>query len=283
MAAYSGIIIAEELGRETRIERIMFRMTLPLSDILSSIEAALHKMEETESETKKLLQTTRIDPFTLAPIADCSVCGLNFNSAGNSPVDISPSHRLPCSHMICETCLKSWLAVAGSCPVCRYKLTDRIFVKKYLDPRNKAYSCPILEQICFLGRTYLQTNRADITFRGFYDWAKVQETGYVDREIENLERAFEPFSTTFEESAIQGASGQDFKTDFWEKNVAWLAADMTTDIWLAMINGIEPPYRDSPLSPRDDYSGSEDSGDQSAYAASNDSDDDSGPNDRKYR
>lgn len=259
MATFSGITIAEELGPETRFERIMFRMTLPLSNILANVEEALIKMHEVTLETERLLETTRIDPSPLGPTADCSVCG-------NFPVHTSPPHCLPCRHMVCGTCLTSWLAKAGSCPVCRHKLTSRIFVNDDTDIRNEAVARSILLKIFYLGRLYLLTNPADVTFRGFYNSSKADAKRGLVEDIETLELMFESFSTTFEDSAIQGPSGQDFKIKFWEREAARFTAGIAIRDWVAMISGIEPPATD-------DYSGSERDGDQSQYAAFTASDD----------
>ena len=271
MATFSGITIAEELGLETRFERIMFRMTLPLSDILVNVEEALIKMHEVTLETEKLLETTRIDLSNLAPTADCSICGLIFNPSGNPPVHTSPPHCLPCRHVICGTCLTSWLAEAGSCPVCRHKLTRRVFVNDDTDIRNEAVARSILQQIFQLGTLYLLTNPADVTFRGFYNLSKADAKRGLVGDIETLELVFESFSTTFEDSAIQGPSGQSFKKDLWEREAARFTAGIVIDEWVAMMSGIESP-------PTDDYSGSEGDGDQSQRAASTASDDEEDEN-----
>lgn len=277
---YEGINVSEELGLETRIERIMFRMTLPLSRILSNVGKALYKLQEIDCETKTFLQTTRINPSTLSSTTDCLVCGLILHPADILTVDIAPSHRLPCSHMICGTCLTNWLAIAGSCPFCRHKLTSRMFIDDKFDPRNEAYARPILEEIFLQGRTYLQTKPADITFRGFYNsGANGEATGEIGQKMEILELLFQQFSTTFEDSSMQTDLGQDFKTRFWEGNVARLAAGLTERAWRAMISGIESPSRESPLSPTESYSGSESDEVKSSYAASDaggDKDDENG-------
>lgn len=260
MPIYEGINFPEELGLDTRVERIMFRMTLPLSSILSDVEKTLNNMRQLDLETKLFLQTTRIDPSHITSTTECPVCGTD---------DLDFSHHLPCNHVICGTCLTDWLAIAGSCPFCRHKLTNRIFIDDELDPRNEAYARSILEQLSLEGRLYLQTNPVDVTFRGFYkSGAKGEVTGEIGPKMELMELLFQQFSTTFEDSSIQSDMGQHFKTHFWEENSAGLAANWTEQVWRAMRCGIESPYRDSPLSPTDSYSGNESDGEQSSYAAS---------------
>lgn len=260
MSIFEGINFPEELGLDTRIERMMFRMTLPLSNILSDVEKGLNSIRQLDLETDTFLQTTRIDPPPITSTTECPVCGT---------IDLASSHRLPCSHVICGTCLADWLAIAGSCPFCRYKLTNRIFIDDDFDPRNEAYARSILTEIFLQGRLYLQTNPADVTFRGFYKSGAIGEaTGKVGPKMEFLDLLFQQFSTTFEDSSMQSDLGQDFKTRFWEENSAALAAGWTEQVWRAMRCGIESPYRDSPLSPTDSYSGNESGREQSSYAAS---------------
>ena len=240
MTIREGITFPEELGIETHIERLMFRMTLPLTGILTNVEEALHEIEKVDCETRNILQTTRIDPALLAPATDCSVCGLILNPA-RIP-DLASAHRLPCNHNICGTCLTNWLAKAGSCPFCRHKLTSRMFIDDEFDPRNEAYARPILEEILLQGRIYLQTDPADITFRGFYNsGANVETTGEFSLKMEILELLFQQYSTALEDSSMRSELGQNFKIKFWEENVAKIATDWTEEAWRAMRSGIESP------------------------------------------
>lgn len=260
MPIYEGISLPEELGIDTHVERIAFRMTLPLSNILSDIEKTLNNMRQLDLDTEIFLQTTRIDPPPITSTTECPVC---------DTVDLASSHQLPCSHVICGTCLTDWLAIAGSCPFCRHKLTNRRFIDDELDPRNEAFARSILDQLSLEGRLYLQTNPVDVTFRGFYkSGASGEATGEIGPKMEIMELLFQQFSTTFEDSSIQSDLGQDFKTHFWEENSAGFAAGWTEQVWRAIRYGIESPYRDSPLSPTDSYSGSESDGEQSSYGAS---------------
>lgn len=260
MSIYEGISFPEELGLDTRIERMMFRMTLPLNNILLDVEKALSNIRQIESETETFIQTTRIDPPPITSTTECPVCGT---------IDLVSSHRLPCSHVICGTCLADWLANAGSCPFCRYKLTNRIFIDDEFDPRNEDYARLVLAEMSLQGRLYLQTNPADVTFRGFYKSGAIGEaTGEIGPKIESLELLFQKFSTTFEDSSMQSDLGQDFKTHFWEENSAALASGWTEQVWRAMRFGIGSPYRDSPLSPTDSYSWNGSDGEQSSYEAS---------------
>lgn len=260
MSIYEGISFPEELGLDTRVERIMFRMTLPISNILSDVEKTLNNMRQVDFETETFLQTTRIDPPPTTSTTECPVC---------DTIDLTTSHRLPCSHVICGTCLTDWLAIAGSCPFCRYKLTNRIFIDDEFDPRNEAYARSILVDLSLEWHRYLQSSPADVTFRGFYkSGARGEATGEIGPKMELLELLFQQFSTTFEDSSMQSDLGQDFKTHFWEENSAVLAAGWTEQVWRAMRCGIESAYRDSPLSPTDSYSGNESDGEQSSYAAS---------------
>lgn len=244
MSIHEGITFPEELGLETRIERIMFRMTLPLTSILANVEGALHEIEKVDCETKNILQTTRIDPALLAPATDCSVCGLTLNPARIPTVDLAPAHRLPCNHKICGTCLTNWLAKAGSCPFCRHRLTSRIFIDDEFDPRSEAYARPILEEIILQGRTYLQTDPADITFRGFYNsGANGETTEEFSQKMEILELLFQQYSTALEDFSLRSELGQNFKIKFWEENAAKIAAGWTEQAWRAMRSGIESPDR----------------------------------------
>lgn len=223
MANFSGVTVVTGGHLESGYEQFLFRMTLPLSDILLCVQQALINMHEVTLETERLLETTRIHASLLAPTVDCSVCGLIFNTSGDPPVHTSPPHYLPCRHMVCGTCLTSWLAKAGSCPVCRHKLTRRIFVYDETDIRNEVVARPILEYILHQGRRYLLTNPADVTYLGFH------KRGLVGAN-ETLELMFSFFSTTFENSAIQGPSGQDFKKDLWERNAARLTAELARGV-----------------------------------------------------
>lgn len=237
MSSHEGVNIADELGFETRVERIMFRMTLPLSDILSDVAKTLNDMQQIDFETEVLLMTTRIDQAPTTSTTECPVCCC---------VALAHSHHLPCGHVICGKCLSDWLAVAGSCPFCRHKLTDRKYVDNKLDPRNEAYARSILEQLYEEGRRYLRTNPADVTFRGFVESGRSDETGEVFPQMQILESLFQQFSTAFEDLAIQSDLGQEFKRHFWEENSAVLAAVLGAGrfekLWLAMRGGIESHY-----------------------------------------
>lgn len=230
MANFSGVIVVTGGHVESGYERFLFRMTLPLTDILHCVQQALINMHELTLETERLLETTRIHASLLARTVDCSVCGLTFNPSGDPQVHTSPPHYLPCRHMVCGTCLTSWLAKAGSCPVCRHKLTGRIFVYDETDFRNEDVARPILEYILHQGRLYLLTNPADVTYFGFHNRDLVGDN-------ETLELMFNFFSTTFEDSAIQGPLGQDFKTGLWERNAAGLTAALAQGLAVTTPDG----------------------------------------------
>lgn len=88
----------------------------------------------------------------------------------------------------------------------------------------------ILEQILHQGMLYLLTTPADVTFRGFHNRLKADAKRGLVGDIETLELMLDSFSTTFEDSALQGPSGQDFKTDLWERNAARLTAELARGI-----------------------------------------------------
>lgn len=233
MSIHQGVTIADELGFDTRVERVMFRLTLPLSNILSDVKKTLDDMRQIDFETESLLQTTLIDQPPTTSTTECPVC---------RTVALAPSHHLPCGHVICGTCLTGWLAVAGSCPFCRHKLTHRKYIENEFDPRNEAYARSILEQLYAEGSRYLRTNPADVTFRGFCKSGLSDETGEVFPKLQILELLFQQFSTAFEDLAIQSDLGQEFKTNYWEEYSSVLAAGRFENLWLAMRCGIESHY-----------------------------------------
>lgn len=239
MSIHEGITFPVELGLDTRVERVMFRMNLPLSEILIDVNTTLDDMRQIDLETAVLLKTTLIDTPPIASTPECPVC---------CSVDLASSHHLPCGHVICGTCLTDWLDVAGTCPFCRHKLTNRRYVDDEFNPRNEAYARSILEQLYAEGRRYLNTNPADVTFRGFYNAGRSLETGVVGPKMELLQLLFQQFSTAFEDSAIQSDLGQNFKTAFWEQNSELIASGWSEKLWLALRCGTESPYTNSPFS-----------------------------------
>lgn len=197
-------------------------------------------MRQIDIETEVLLEATLIDQPPLTSTTECLVCRTLAPAC---------SHHAPCGHVICGTCLTDQLAVAGSCSFCRHILTNRRHVDDEFSPRNEAYARSILEQLYAEGRPYLRNNPADVTSRGFYKSGRCSDSGQVGPKMELLQLLLQKFSTAFEDSAIQRKLSQEFKTHFWDENIAVIAAVLSEKLWPAMRCETESPYTDSSLPP----------------------------------
>lgn len=211
--------------------RVGFRMMQPLNDILLCVKNTLQSMEmgDIPRETERFLLTVpAVDPLHLDATKDCSTCGQEFDPADYDYNDTSsvrsPSLllRLPCKHIICHGCLKAWLAKAGSCPICRYKLTERVFVEDEKDPRTEANAPSILKPILNIGLRWLATvpdkdDTEENTFGEFCQWAVCKETADQCAAMSAL-GLFGAFSTSVEDARLQSEAGQRWIAEFRSKN-----------------------------------------------------------------
>ena len=212
-------------------------MIQPLKDILLCVRNTLQSMKSDEiaGETERFLLTVpTVDPLHPDPPQDCSTCDRVFDPTNDNHNDTSGVRssglplRLPCKHIICHGCLKTWLAKAGSCPICRHKLTGRVFIEDEKDPRTEANSPSILEPILNFGLHWLATvpatdNTEENTFGQFCAWAYLEETAEQRAAMRAL-TLFGAFSTSMEEARSQGKFGQWWIAEFRSKNSSWVAA-----------------------------------------------------------
>ncbi len=212
-----------------REAQMLFRMTQPLKGILLCVKNTLQLMDELPAETERFLLTVpAVDQLHLDPKPDCSICAQAFDPTQDTHSDTSGvrSHclllRLPCKHIICHGCLKSWLAKAGSCPICRQELTSRVFIEDDTDPRNEANSRPILESILTTGLGWLATvptedDTDENTFGAYCRWASRNETAEQRAAMSAL-KFFTVFSTSVEDAKFQGEFRQRWIAEFQCKN-----------------------------------------------------------------
>lgn len=235
------ITFPSDISQEAVRERVYFRMPQPLKDILLRVKNTLQSMKSGEiaGETERFLLTVpTVDPLHLDPPQDCSTCDRVFDPADDNHSDTSgvPSSglllRLPSKqskHIICHGCLRTWLAKVGSCPICRHKLTGRVFIEDEKDPRTEANSPSILEPILNFGLRWLATvpatdNTEENTFGEFCAWAYLEETAEQRAAMRAL-ALFGAFSTSVEEARLQGKFGQWWIAAFRSKNNSWVAAN----------------------------------------------------------
>ena len=227
------ITFPRDINIDATVERLRFRMIQPLNDILLCVKNTLPSLDqslhEIAVETEKLLLTVpTVNSFSLDPTPDCSLCGGVFNSADDNQSDASDFYspglllRLPCKHIICSGCLKSWLAKAGSCPICRHKLTSRKFFGIETDPRNELWSRPALDSVLNAGLRWLATISAEgktveNTFGEFRDWAAKEETA-EQRAAMSAVRSFGRFSTSVEDASLHSEFGQRWIANYRIRN-----------------------------------------------------------------
>ena len=212
-----------------REEKMLFRMIQPLKGILLCVKNTLQLMDELPAKTERFLLTVpAVGQPHLDPTPECSICGLVFNPAEDNRSDTSGVCssdlllRLPCKHITCYGCLKSWLAKAGSCPICRHELTGRVFIEDDTDPRTEANSRPILETILNTGLRWLasiptEDDTEENTFRAFCMWANRKETEEQRAAMSAL-KFFTAFSTSVEDAQFQGEVSRRWIAEFRSKN-----------------------------------------------------------------
>lgn len=212
-----------------REEKLLFRMSQPLKGILLCVKNTLQLMEELPAMTERfLLAVPSVDQSQLEPTPECSICGLVYNPTEVNRSDTSGVRsldlllRLPCKHIICYGCLKSWLAKAGSCPICRHQLTGRTFIEDDTDPRTEANSRPIFETILNTGLRWLATfptedDTDENTFGAFCMWANRKETEEQRAAMSSL-KFFSAFSTSVEDARFQQEVSQPWIAEFRSKN-----------------------------------------------------------------
>lgn len=212
-----------------REAQLLFRMTQPLKVILLCVKNTLQLMDELPAETERFLLTVpTVDQLHLDPTPECSICFQGLDRTEGSHADTSGvrSHdllvRLPCKHIICYGCLKTWLAKAGSCPICRHELTSRIFIEEDTDPRTEVNSRPILESILSTGLAWLaavttEDDTDENTFGRYCMWASYEETAEQRAAMDAL-KFFTVFSTSVEDETFQGEFRQRWIAEFHRKN-----------------------------------------------------------------
>lgn len=212
-----------------REAQLLFRMTQSMKGILLCVKNTLQLMDDLPAETERFLLTVpKVDQLHFDPTPDCSICFQSFNPTEDDHTDTSGARSpdllvcLPCKHIICHGCLKSWLAKAGSCPICRHELTSRIFIEDDTDPRTEANSRPILESILTTGLVWLATVATEVatdenTFGSYCLWASQEETAEQRTAMDAL-KYFTAFSTSLEDAKFQGEFRQRWIAEFHRKN-----------------------------------------------------------------
>lgn len=217
-----------------REAQLLYRMSQPLKDLLLCVKNTLQLMDELPAETGRFLLTVpTVDQLHLDPTPECSLCSEVFDPTAISHSDTSGvrSHdllvRLPCKHIICHGCLTSWLAKAGSCPICRHELTTRIFIEDATDPRTEVNSRPILESILNTGLGWLasvttEDDTEENTFGHYCKWAAAEKTAEQCAAMDAL-KYFTVFSTSVEDAKFQGEFRQRWIDEFHRKNNSLVA------------------------------------------------------------
>lgn len=173
MSGQSRLTITTD--EKKRIERHLFRMTIQLNVILTSIRKTLGPMNEEEREFDILFNSLpRIDRKTLNQGHDCPICDNVFNS----PAETSPTSapiptplQLPCSHIICGDCIETWLSKAGSCPMCRCTLTSKVFQGGDSVADRQTQLRIVFHKVLHCGHEYLETKPPDTNFGDMWEWA----------------------------------------------------------------------------------------------------------------
>lgn len=211
----TSISFPTELTRTALVERVMFRMSLPLESILSGVELYLNEMSDLDAKTGQFLASLpQLKPCELDTSQECSICELIFNQIPpvSIPSIIPTPIRLPCTHIVCQACLETWLGKAGTCPICRRRLTNRVFI--FEKPQNETYCRSICEEILIHGRKYLATNPEYKIFYGFCEWAHREETE-SQRDARRVMVGFQYISTIMEDEMLQSEVGRRFVDTFW--------------------------------------------------------------------
>ena len=198
-----------------QLERLIFRMIMPLDVILMSIEETLGEtlgsVSQAERESDFLLSSLpRIDRQTLDQGQECPICAKLFNSrAKNSftrtvtPIPL----QLPCSHIVCENCLETWLSKAGSCPMCRCTLTSRVFQggDSVVDVLSEVRA--VFRKVLHFGQLYLETNPSNDSFGGMWLWGRKAESEEQRRAWTTMQQ-FQSYKTRIETKMLSTKGGK---------------------------------------------------------------------------
>lgn len=198
-----------------QLERLIFRMIMPLDIMLISIEETLGEtlgsVSEVERESDFLLSSLpRIDRQTLDQGQECPICDKVFNyRAKNSftravtPIPL----QLPCSHIICESCLETWLSKAGSCPMCRCTLTSRVFQggDSVVDVLSDVRA--VFRKVLHFGKLYLETNPSNDSFGGMWSWGRKAESEEQRRAWKTMQQ-FQNYKTRIETTMLSTEGGK---------------------------------------------------------------------------
>lgn len=217
MSSQSKTIVTED--EKHQFEQLMLRMLLPLYVILKSIQDTLGPMSEVERESDCLLSSLpRIDRQTLEQSQECPICDKMFSS----PAAIAPTRavnptplQLPCSHIICEGCLETWLSKAGSCPMCRCTLTSRVFQggDSVVDIRSEVRA--IFRKVLHFGQLYLETIPSDDTFGGMWSWGRKAQSE-EQRQAWKAMKQFQNYTTPLENHLLSTENVKAILARAWE-------------------------------------------------------------------
>lgn len=202
-----------------RMERLIFRMTIPLDVILTSIRKTLGPINEEEKESDILLNSLpRIDRKTLNQGHDCPICDRAFNPPAETSPTLAPIPtplQLPCSHIICGECIETWLSKAGSCPMCRCTLTSKVFrggdSVADMQTQLRVVFCKVLH----CGQEYLETKPPDTTFGGMWEWARNGQSEEQRRTWKAM-RLFQDYRTKVEHDLLLTEGGQAVLAGVWD-------------------------------------------------------------------
>lgn len=201
-----------------RIEWLIFRMIIPLEDILTSIRKTIGPMNEEEREFDILFNSLpRIDRKTLNQGHECPICDRVFNS----PAETSPTSapiptplQLPCSHIICEECIESWLSKAGSCPMCRFTLTSKVFQGGDSVADRQTQLRVVFRKVLHCGQGYLETKPPETTFGDMWEWAQNAQSEEQRRAWKAM-KLFQGYRTKLEHDLLLTESGQAILGRVW--------------------------------------------------------------------
>ena len=92
-------------------------------------KSAIDKLKHFKME-KKYCKKSESDPNKLE-YPECSICLMEVNEGQNTIL-------LPCGHMFHEECVKKWLEIHNTCPLCRFELpTDDADYERQRNERNQ--------------------------------------------------------------------------------------------------------------------------------------------------
>jgi hypothetical protein len=105
-------LLQEELDRD-RNEREVRRLNRAQREEISRL-----KREERAKAIATILTQVHMESIDEK---DCSICGDPFGtSSRNSEDELTENPvRIPCGHIYCGDCIKTWLADSSTCPLCR--------------------------------------------------------------------------------------------------------------------------------------------------------------------